>query len=235
MQAADNAKTEFVGIVAHDLKAPMTSIQGYADLLLMNGDNLSERQQKFLGRISSTVKRMEILVSDLADVSRIESGQFLMEAIRVKTDTVIEAVRDAIMPQIQKRHHNYQEDIDDNLPDMFTDYYRMMQVLINLLSNAYKYTPDGGTVTLSIKHIDNRLQFAISDTGVGLSAEQIKSLGTPFWRAEDDFTHSQPGTGLGFFITRSLVKQMDSQIEIISAVGQGSTFKFSVAVVPDEN
>ncbi len=235
VQAADNAKTEFVGIVAHDLKAPMTSIQGYADLLLMNTANLSDKQQKFLGRISSTVKRMEILVSDLADVSRIESGQFLMESIRVKTGSVIDAVRDAIMPQIQERNHNYQEDIEESLPDMFTDYYRLMQVLINLLSNAYKYTPDGGTITLSIKHLENRVQFAISDTGVGLSPEQIKNLGTPFWRAEDDFTHSQPGTGLGFFITRSLVEQMDSQVEIISAVGQGSTFKFSVAVAPEEN
>ena len=235
VQAADNAKTEFVGIVAHDLKAPMTSIQGYADLLLMNTANLSDKQQKFLGRISSTVKRMEILVSDLADVSRIESGQFLMESIRVKTGSVIDAVRDAIMPQIQERNHNYQEDIEESLPDMFTDYYRLMQVLINLLSNAYKYTPDGGTITLSIKHLENRVQFAISDTGVGLSSEQIKNLGTPFWRAEDDFTHSQPGTGLGFFITRSLVEQMDSQVEIISAVGQGSTFKFSVAVAPEEN
>ena len=235
VQAADNAKTEFVGIVAHDLKAPMTSIQGYADLLLMNADNLSEKEQKFLGRISSTVKRMEILVSDLADVSRIESGQFLMESIRVNTGTVIEAVRDTITPQIQERNHSYQEDIEDNLPDMFTDYYRLVQVLINLLSNAYKYTPDGGTITLSVKHTDNRIQFAIADTGVGLSAEQIKSLGTPFWRAEDDFTHSQPGTGLGFFITRSLIEQMESQIEISSAVGQGSTFKFSVAVAPDED
>lgn len=234
VQAADNAKTEFVGIVAHDLKAPMTSIQGYADLLLMNAEDFSDKQQKFLGRISSTVKRMENLVSDLADVSRIESGQFLMESIRVNTGAVIEAVHDTIMPQIQERSHTYKQDIDENLPDMFTDYYRLMQILINLLSNAYKYTPDGGTITLSVKQHNNRIQFAISDTGVGLSTDQVKSLGTPFWRAEDDFTHSQPGTGLGFFITRSLVKQMESQIEIISSVGEGSTFKFSVALVPDE-
>lgn len=234
VQAADNAKTEFVGIVAHDLKAPMTSIQGYADLLLMNADDFSEKQQRFLGRISSTVKRMENLVSDLADVSRIESGQFLMESIRVETGTVIETVHDAIMPQIQKRNHIYKEDIDENLSDMFTDYYRLMQVLINLLSNAYKYTPPGGTITLAVKQRDKRVEFSISDTGVGLSEEQIKNLGTPFWRAEDDFTHSQPGTGLGFFITRSLVRQMGSHVEILSTVGKGSTFKFSVATAPDE-
>lgn len=234
VQAADDAKTEFVGIVAHDLKAPMTSIQGYADLLLMSAENLDDKQQRFLDRISSTVKRMEILVSDLADVSRIESGQFLMDEIRVNTTTVVEAVRDAIMPQVQERNHTYQEEIEDDLPDMFTDYYRLMQVLINLLSNAYKYTPDGGRITLSVKNVNQRIQFSISDTGVGLSPEQIKQLGTPFWRAEDEFTHSQPGTGLGFFITRSLVAQMGSEIEVNSVVDEGSTFTFSVAVATDD-
>ncbi len=233
VRAADNAKTEFVGIVAHDLKAPMTSIQGYSDLLLMQADNLTERQTKFLGRISSTVKRMEILVSDLADVSRIEGGQFLMDVIRVETSSIIDAVRDAIMPQMQERNHTYQEHIEENLPDLYTDYYRLMQVLVNLLSNAYKYTPAGGTITLAVKQVDDRIQFSISDTGIGLSDEQIKNLGTPFWRAEDEFTHSQPGTGLGFFITRSLVNQMDSHIQIHSVVGEGSTFTFSVATATD--
>ena len=234
VRAADNAKTEFVGIVAHDLKAPMTSIQGYSDLLLMQAENLTERQTKFLGRISSTVKRMEILVSDLADVSRIEGGKFLMDVTNVDTHTIIDAVRDAIMPQIQERDHTYKEHIEDNLPNLFTDYYRLMQVLVNLLSNAYKYTPSGGTITLNIKRIDDRIQFAISDTGIGLSAEQIKKLGTPFWRADDEFTHSQPGTGLGYFITQSLVTQMDSKIEINSVLGSGSTFTFSVATAKDD-
>lgn len=234
VRAADNAKTEFVGIVAHDLKAPMTSIQGYADLLLMQDDNLTEKQKRYLGHISNTVKRMEMLVSDIADVSRIESGQFLMDEIRVKTSTVIEATRETIMPQINEREHKFVENIEDGLPDMYTDYYRLMQVLTNLLSNAYKYTPTGGTITLDVHRKDGRIEFAVSDTGIGLSREQIEKLGTPFWRAEDEFTHSQPGTGLGFFITRSLVEQMGSTIKVDSTVGKGSTFSFSVAVASDD-
>ncbi|MGJ3240672.1 MAG: GAF domain-containing protein [Anaerolineae bacterium] len=234
VQAADKAKTEFVGIVAHDLKAPMTSIQGYADLLLMQAENLNDKQQRFLERISNTVKRMEILVSDLADVTRIESGQFLMDELRVSTASVLQAVHDTIMPQIQERAHTYEEHIPDNLPDMFTDYYRLIQVLVNLLSNAYKYTPNGGLIRLEVTQVAERIQFSISDNGIGLSEEQIEQLGTPFWRAEDEFTHSQPGTGLGFFITQSLVKQMGSDIEIESKVGVGSTFAFSVAIAPDD-
>ncbi len=234
VQAADDAKTEFVGIVAHDLKAPMTSIQGYADLLLMQKDTLTDKQNTFLERISNTVKRMEILVSDLADVSRIESGQFLMEQSRIEMTTVIEALHDTIMPQIQERNHTYTENIASNLPDIYTDYYRLMQVLVNLLSNAYKYTPNGGRITLSVEQKDERVRFAISDTGIGLSAEQIEKLGTPFWRAENDYTYNQPGTGLGFFITRSLVRQMGSTIKIDSTVGQGSTFSFSIAIANED-
>jgi signal transduction histidine kinase len=230
VQAADRAKTEFVGIVAHDLKAPMTGIRGYADLMAMQGENLTERQQRFLRRISDTVRRMENLVSDLADISRIESGQFFMDEMRVTVDSVIEAMRDTVMPQMEERKHNFVEKIEDNLPDIWTDYYRLVQVLTNLLSNAYKYTHDGGTITLEAKHNNGRIHFSISDTGVGLSKEQIKMLGIKFWRAEDEYTRSQPGTGLGFSITRSLVEQMGSSIHIESEIDKGSTFAFSVAV-----
>lgn len=230
VQAADRAKTEFVGIVAHDLKAPMTGIRGYADLLAMQDENLNERQQRYLKRISDTVNRMEKLVSDLADVSRMESGQFFMDEMQVTVESVIEAVRDTVMPQMQERSHTFIEKIEADLPNMWTDYYRLIQVLINLLTNAYKYTHDNGTITFEVKHIDERVHFVISDTGVGLSKEQIAMLGTKFWRAEDEYTHSQPGAGLGFTITRSLVEQMGSTIGIESEVAVGSIFSFSVAV-----
>lgn len=235
VQAADDAKTEFVGIVAHDLKTPMTSIQGYADLLMMQSDSLSERQTNFLERISRTVKRMEVLVSDLADVSRIEGGQFLMDKSCIKTSKIVEDVHDTIMPQINDRGHIYTEDSSENLPEIYTDYYRLIQVLTNILSNAYKYTPNGGTITLSVREEDKRIRFSITDTGIGLSKEQVTQLGTPFWRADDDYTNSQPGTGLGFFITRSLVRQMDSDIKIESEVGKGSTFSFSVEIATAEH
>jgi signal transduction histidine kinase len=231
VQAANRAKSEFVGIVAHDLKAPMTSIQGYADLLLMMPEGLSERQINFLERISSTVKRMEILVSDLADISRIESGHFFLSEIAVDVASVIEAVRDQTAPQIQARGHTFIINAASDLPTLYTDYYRLVQVLTNLISNAYKYTPDGGTITLSAQLEGQRVRFSVSDTGIGLSPESIRKLGTKFWRAEDTFTRSQPGTGLGYAITSSIVEQMGSRIEITSQVGQGSTFTFTVATV----
>ena len=229
IRQADKAKSEFVGVVAHDLKAPMTSIRGYADLLTMQGDNLDNRQQRFLGRISNTVNRMEMLVSDLSDISRIESGQFFMDEMQVPVKGVIEALNDTVMPEMQKRNHTYIEQVEDNLPDMYVDYYRLMQVLTNMLTNAYKYTPDGGKVSLRAQRVGDRIKFSIADTGIGLSEEGIAKLGTKFWRAEDEYTRSQQGTGLGFSITSALVEQMGSKINIQSELGEGSIFTFDVA------
>jgi signal transduction histidine kinase len=176
---------------------------------------------------------MEILVSDLADISRIESGHFFMNESHVKVDDIVQAVKDNTLPQIQERRHTFIEDIEPNLPEMWVDYYRLLQVLTNLVSNSYKYTPDGGTITLSAQRNGNRILFCVTDTGIGLSKEAIAKLGTKFWRAEDDYTRSQPGTGLGFAITKALVEQMGSQIEIESELGQGSRFAFTVAVAKD--
>ncbi|MCL4256795.1 MAG: hypothetical protein KJ043_23760, partial [Anaerolineae bacterium] len=122
-----------------------------------------------------------------------------------------------------------------SLPDLWVDYYRLLQVLINLVSNAYKYTPDGGTITLKIRPDEKRVRFDVIDTGIGMTPAQIAKLGTKFWRADDNFTRSQPGTGLGYSITRSLVEQMGSTIEISSVPQVGSTFSFSIAIAPEES
>ncbi len=232
VKAADLAKSEFVGIVAHDLKVPMTSIIGYADLTLMDG-GLTDEQVYFQNRIRETVERMEMLVSDLADISRIESGHFFMTPTRTPVLGIVQGVRDSVMTQMQARKHTYIEEVPSNLPDMWVDYYRLLQVLNNLVSNAYKYTPEGGTIRLIAERVDDTIRFSVTDTGVGMSPEALRMLGKKFWRAGDEFTRSQPGTGLGFAITRSLVEQMGSTISVESEVGKGSKFSFSVPIAPE--
>ncbi len=232
VRAADRAKTEFVGVVAHDLKAPMTGISGYADLLLMRGE-LSERQRDYIQKIKDSVDRMEMLVNGLADISRIESGLFYMNADILPVDYVVQALKDATMPQIQQRRHTFIEDIEPNLPEIWADYYRLLQVLTNLVSNAYKYTPDGGTITLSARREGEHVRFSVTDNGIGMTEKDLAKLGTKFWRAGDTFTRTQPGTGLGFAITRALIEQMGSTIEVSSRLGQGSVFAFSVRAIPD--
>jgi len=232
VQAADRAKSEFVGVVAHDLKAPMNNIAGYADLMLYQGE-LAEQHTEYLNRIKDTVKRMEMLVSDLADISRIESGHFFMEETVVPVGFIVKSVQESNLQDMQDRNHEFIIDAEPGLPDMWVDFYRLLQILTNLVNNACKYTPEGGTITLTVQRNPDdpdRIQFSVSDTGIGISAENIKMLGTKFWRSEDKFTRAQQGTGLGFSITQHLVQQMGSQIEVESTVDEGSTFTFDVAI-----
>jgi len=231
--AADQAKSEFVGIVAHDLRTPMGTILAYADLTLLTG-RLDAELAEHIEHIRDTVYRVDRLISDLADISRIESGQFLIEETRVHIGRLLTELRDIMQTTIAAHHHQWAEDIEPGLPDLRADHYRLVQVLTNLASNAAKYTPNGGTITvsaaLSRQNPPGQVCFAVTDTGIGMTEEALAHLGGKFWRAGDSFTRSQPGSGLGFFIARRLVEQMGGAIQAESAPGLGSRFTFSVPV-----
>lgn len=227
VQAANKAKTEFIGIVAHELKIPMTSISGYADLILMSG-SLTEKQTAFLNTIKSAVQRMKVLVSDLNDISRIETGNLRVELSAISVAEVMEVVRESIATEIAQRSHTLQIEVAPDLPPVRADRDRLIQVLLNLASNAYKYTPDGGLIRLSAQQTDSQIVFTVADSGVGMSAEQLAKLGTKFWRVDNGL--GQPGTGLGFAITRHLIALMDGALNIQSAPNQGTTVTFTLPI-----
>jgi signal transduction histidine kinase len=227
VRAANNAKSEFVGVVAHELKVPMTSISGYADLIPMAG-SINEKQSGFLATIKNAVQRMKILVSDLNDISRIETGNLRVELAEVSVSEVISMVREGIATEIAQRNHTLNIDIDPELPAVRADRDRLIQVLLNLTSNAYKYTPNGGTVRLAAKRQGAQIAFLVADSGVGMSAEQVAKLGTKFWRADNGL--GQPGTGLGFAITRNLIALMGGTFDIQSVPRQGTTVTFTLPV-----
>lgn len=231
VRAADRAKSEFVSVVAHELKVPMTSISGYADLLKVAGE-INEQQAEFVEIIKNNVNRMKVLVNDLSDISRIESGNLKVELTSVDPRAVIQAARDGAQTQIEERQHRFVEDITEDLPPVSADQNRLVQVLLNLLSNAYKYTPDGGTIILRAWQDEDRVFFSVQDTGVGMTQEDIARLGTKFWRADNEHSNNQPGTGLGFAITRNLIALMKGDLIIESAPGKGSNFTFSLPVAP---
>ena len=223
VKAANRAKSEFVSLVAHELKVPMTSISGYADLLPVVGP-VNDQQGKFLETIKNNVHRMTVLVNDLNDISRIESGQLFIELGEVDLKTVFAEAKDGVMRQIEERGHHLVEQIDPNLPAVYGDRSRVVQVLVNLLSNAYKYTPHGGTITLAAQRDGERVSVSVADSGVGMTPEQLRKLGTKFWRADNDHVIDQPGTGLGLAITQNLITLMGGALDVQSTPGQGSTF-----------
>lgn len=227
VRAANDAKSEFVSLVAHELKVPMTSIQGYADLLSMAGP-VNERQTQFIGTIKNAVNRMKVLVSDLSDISRIESGNLRVAITDVSVVDAINAAAEGTLAEIEKRQHKLVVDVEPGLPPVQADKDRLAQVLLNLLSNAYKYMPDGGTIRLRAVRQDNEVTITVTDSGVGMTPEQVAKLGTKFWRADNDL--NQPGTGLGLAITRNLIELMRGKLDIKSEPGKGSSFTVTLPV-----
>lgn len=229
--AAKQATDEFVSVASHELKTPMVSIQGYADMMTQGmAGEVTEQQKRFLSIISRNVQRLEAIVSDLTDVSRIETGHIYIEIGEVNVADVIEQIRDSTMAQFEEREHTLIVNRPPDLPRVKADPKRLIQIMNNLVSNAYKYTPDGGTITISCRQHNDRVEIAVSDTGVGMTEDELKNLGKKFWRADNEHVISQKGTGLGFAITKSLVELMNGDLSVRSKKGVGSTFAFTLPV-----
>jgi signal transduction histidine kinase len=230
VQEANQAKTDFVHVVTHELRAPMTTIKGYADMIAMSSD-LDDKQKRFLAIIRSSVERMSTLVSDLSDISRIESGKLNIEIEpHITIDECLNRVLDQLRGQIDERGHQIKTELAKGLPAVQADPKRVDQVLTNLISNAYKYTPNNGTITVSARKEGHFVRVAVSDTGVGMTPQELNRLFTKFWRADDLHVREQPGTGLGLTITKNLIEMQGGQLTVESAKGEGTTFSFTLPV-----
>jgi signal transduction histidine kinase len=234
---AEQAKLEFIDFVAHELKQPMTSMQGYAKMLTMGiGGELTDTQQQFVGVINANVDRLGKLVNDLLEISRLEAGRITLELAPVALGEVVDETLTSMRSEIEARHHTLILEVADDLPLVMGDRERLVQILTNLVSNAYRYTPDGGIIQIIAsgpQHAEappEHLIVSVSDTGIGMSAQEVACLEEKFFRADDDLVRSQQGTGLGVPISRNLVKLHGGEFMVDSEAGRGSTFRFTVPI-----
>jgi signal transduction histidine kinase len=231
-EEANRAKSEFTSVVAHEIKTPLTVIRGYADLLSKvlgsNAPDGNHNLLRYLGIIQANVGRMVTLASDLSDISRIEAGQLQIELEPLSLPAVIEDVSRSIQGQLENKEQRLAIQVADALPAVWADRNRLAQVLTNLVSNAHKYTPSGGQITISAAPHNGVVQVAIQDTGIGIRPEDQPKIFQRFFRSEDEKTREEPGTGLGLNITRSLVEKQGGRIWFESAFRQGTTFYFTV-------
>jgi signal transduction histidine kinase len=240
VRSANQAKSEFISFVAHELKTPMTSIRGYADLVAQGAVGpVSQPQANFLATIRLNVDRMAALVSDLNDVSRIESGRLKLEFSAIHLAPAVDEVLEALRSQIEAKEQKLTLEIPADLPPVWVDRGRLIQVLTNLVSNAHKYTPPGGVLRIAAEHSSNPwdpagppevVHFLIQDSGLGISLQEQKSIFQKFFRSEDGMVRDIPGTGLGLHITRNLVEMHGGRIWFESELQKGSTFHFTVPV-----
>ncbi len=231
VRIANEAKSEFMSTASHELKIPMTSIKGYAKLLQMGaGGELSDQQKEFLGIITNNVDRMTQLVNDLLDVSRIETGRIRLEITDVNVTDVINEVLASVKTQLENRKQTLTLDIANTLPELRADRNRLVQIVTNLVSNAYKYTPEGGKINVTAyPHCNETIDgitVTVADTGFGISEDDQAQLFKAFFRSSDDDVRAQPGTGLGLAITKKMVESHGGELTCESAPGKGSAFTF---------
>ncbi len=240
VEAANVAKSEFVSFVAHELKNPMTSIKGYTELLAAGAVGpISETQANFLGTIRSNVDRMKTIVEDLNDMSKIEASRMKLDYKAASLAEMVEETIRSLRKQIEDKEQKLNINIPEDLPKLWCDRNRVMQVLVNLVSNAYKYTDRGGNIYVSAEKCQNAwdtqgarevVHIWVQDSGIGISPEDQKKIFSKFFRSEDPKTREAPGTGLGLNITRSLVEMQGGKIWFESTFRVGTTFHFTVPI-----
>jgi signal transduction histidine kinase len=231
VQDANQAKTRFVSVVTHELRIPMTSIKGYTDLLRggMVGP-INEMQTNFLEVIRNNVERMSVLVSDLSDISHIETGRMKLSLSAGKLGENVKQVVQTVQPKIEEKQQTLTVDLPEDLPPVNVDPNRLAQVLTNLVSNASKYTDPEGKIDLRARLEGDFIRVEVSDSGLGISAEDQKRLFTQFFRSDDPMVREQQGWGLGLNVTQRLVELMGGQIGAQSEYRKGSLFWFTVPV-----
>jgi signal transduction histidine kinase len=225
----DRMKTQFVSMVSHELRTPLTSIKGFIDLILEGevGDVPNE-QAEFLQIVRNNADRLVSLVNDLLDVSRIDSGKIHLQPAPVALDPLIREVSESLRSHLREKGHTLSLDLPDALPPVLADRDRLVQILGNLLSNANRYTPPGGTIVVRAAANVRQVRIEVEDTGIGLSPEEQQQVFSRFFRARNRATQEAGGTGLGLAITRALVELHGGTIEVQSTPGQGSTFSFTL-------
>jgi signal transduction histidine kinase len=226
-EAAVQSRDLVVSIVSHDLRNPLSNVGLAATLVLETlpgGDKwVAARAQ--IGIIKRSCDRMNRMIQDLLDVARIESGGLAVERTRVAVEPLLDEVAALLRPGVERRGQRLDRRVAAGLPAVSADRDRLLQVFSNLVDNAGKFTPAGGTITVSADGDQGAVRFCVSDTGSGLSPELVPHLFDRFWQAKRT---DRRGIGLGLSIVKALVEAHDGQIGVESTLGQGTTFRFSV-------
>lgn len=234
VQAANQAKSRFVSLVAHELKTPMTSMRAYTEIVSA-GDvgEVNAQQTEFLQIAVANVDRMQHLVNELSDISRIETGQFYLEIGEVPLGRIIEEVLISLKEQIRRKGQILTVDVPDNLPMIRADLMRMVQVMTNLVSNASKYTAENGEILVKATLLPDGqyIEVVVQDTGIGIPKEEQVKVFTEFFRSSDRSVRAVTGTGLGLNITKRLVELQGGRIWFVSEYQKGSQFFFTIPTV----
>jgi PAS domain S-box-containing protein len=224
-RTADEAKSEFISMVSHELRTPITSMVGYVDLLLDGaGGPLNGESQRLLKIVQRNGSRLSHLVSDILDLSRIDSMRFTLDPQSLDLRKLLEEIAESMARDFRQKRQTVELRMPDEMPDVWADRDRTAQIFTNLISNAHRYTPEGGSVMVEVTPLDQQVTISVSDTGIGIRPEDHARVFDRFVRLHRGGKRPQGSTGLGLAITKALVELHGGSISVESAPGQGSTF-----------
>ncbi|MEW9837826.1 sensor histidine kinase [Mesorhizobium sp. ZMM04-4] len=226
------AKTRMLAAVSHELRTPLNSIIGFSDMLLheMAGGFADPRQKEYVGLVRESGNHLLSVVNSILDVSRLEAGAHATHAEPFRFSEAVETCRAMLARQASDRKLTLTTDIAAEIGEVHADKRAVKQMLINLVSNAIKFTPEGGAVSVGAKRIGTRLHFWVSDTGIGIPEEDLARIGEPYVQVRDDYTRQFDGTGLGLSLVKGLVALHGGSMTIDSEPGRGTTVTISLPV-----
>ncbi|WP_265515670.1 sensor histidine kinase [Nitratireductor luteus] len=230
-QAAALSKTKFLASVSHELRTPLNAIVGFSDVLAneMFGPFANEKQREYVGHIREAGDHLLSVVNAILDVSKIQSGTYALGSEPFEFDGAVQMAMRMNLQKAQEKGIELGADIADDVGTVDCDRRAVQQILINLLSNAVKFTP-AGQVEVTARRLGNRLDFTVSDTGIGIAADDLDRLGTPFMQVQSDYTRHVEGTGLGLTLVKGLVGLLDGGMSIESTPGKGTSVTVSLPV-----
>jgi len=231
----DQMKTDFVSNVSHELRTPLTSVKGAVDLIIGGTEGaVSDSQKELLSVIKNNTVRLIKLISELLDLSKIESGKMEMEFKQVKFSDIVRTTIEETAPLAQNKKIKMEMSVPENLPDVYVDENKIKQVLFNLIGNALKFTPESGNITISAVENTNDIQIGVKDSGIGISKENFELVFEKFRQVDSSSTRAAGGTGLGLAIAKSIVEAHKGRIWLESEPGSGATFIFTLPKIKAE-
>lgn len=226
LEKTETMRRQLIGDVTHELRTPLTAVKGYLEGLM---DGVLPADPETYEQIHSEIDRLQRLVNDLQELSRVEAGAIQLNLAPVPPERLIERIQSTFGRQFEDKNIQLVTDVETGLPNLFVDKDRIIQVLTNLAGNALQYTPNGGKVSISVRREKSEILFAVKDTGIGISTEQLTFIFNRFYRTDKSRNRASGGSGIGLTIAKALVQAHQGKIWAESnGEGKGSTFSFLI-------